>query len=92
MSADTADPQAIQSIPSALLKTLPAGQPPPGVQPNFADPPSRAPVILGVCLTFAVLAVICFSIRIYTKLAIAKNWKWDDCKSMWALTSERIPG
>ena len=82
MSVENADPQLIQSIPPASLKTLPAGQPPPGIHPNFADPPSRAPVILGICLTFAVLAVICFSIRIYTKLAIAKNWKWDDGKSI----------
>ena len=78
----SADPQLIQSIPPALLGTLPAGQPPPGIQPDFADPPTRVPVILGVGITFAVLAVICFSIRIYTKLAITKNWKWDDCELM----------
>ncbi|MCJ1379010.1 hypothetical protein MMC17_002109 [Xylographa soralifera] len=78
MSAGTIDPKLIGSIPLAVLKTTPAGQPPLGIQPNFADPPTRVPVILGVGIAFIVLAVICFSLRIYTKLAIAKNWKWDD--------------
>ncbi|CAD6566657.1 MAG: hypothetical protein ASARMPREDX12_008782 [Alectoria sarmentosa] len=78
MSAGNIDPKLIESIPPALLKILPAGQPPPGIQSNFADPLTRVPVILGVSIAFVVLAVFCFSIRIYTKLALAKNWQWDD--------------
>lgn len=74
------DPKIIESIPLALLKTLPAGQPPQGIQPNFADPPTRVPIILCVCTAFIFLAIICFTVRIYTKLAISKNWKWDDGK------------
>ena len=80
MSAGSVDPKIIGSIPSAVLMTIPAGQPPSGVQPNFTDPPTQVPVILGVGIAFFILAILCFSIRIYTKLAIAKNWKWDDCK------------
>ena len=80
MSAGNVDPKLIQSMPPVLLKTLPAGQPPPGVRPSFAEPPTRVPVILGVGIAFVVLAVLCFSVRIYTKLAIAKNWQWDDCE------------
>ena len=80
MTWSQVDPKIIESIPSVLLKTLPAGQPPRGIQPNFADPPTRIPVILGVCTAFIVLAVICFTIRIYTKLVISKKWKWDDGK------------
>ncbi|MCJ1400967.1 hypothetical protein MMC11_004178 [Xylographa trunciseda] len=78
MSSGIIDPKLIGSIPLALLKTIPAGQPPPGIQPNFADPLTRVPVILGVGIAFIILAVLCFSVRIYTKLVLAKNWKWDD--------------
>lgn len=80
MSTGNVDPNLIESIPPALLKTLPAGEPPPAIKPDFAEPPTRVPVILGVSIAFIVLAVVCFSIRIYTKLAIAKKWKWDDCE------------
>lgn len=73
MSAGYIDPKVIESIPPAVLKTLPAGQPLPGIEPNFAHPSTRVPVVLGVGITFSVLAVLCFSIRIYTKLAIKKN-------------------
>ena len=75
-----ADPKSIESIPPALLKTIPAGQPPPGIVPNFADPPTLVPVVLGVCIAFMTLAFFCFSIRIYTKLVIAKKWNWADCE------------
>lgn len=78
MSAGNTDPKLIESIPPAELKSIPAGQPPPGVEPNFADPTTRVPVVLGVGIAFIVLAIVCFSIRIYTKLAMRKQWKWDD--------------
>ena len=80
MSASKVDPKLIESIPLAELMTIPAGTPPPGIKPDFADPPTRVPVILGVSITFFVLAIFCVSIRIYTKLAVVKNWKWDDCE------------
>ena len=78
MSAGNIDPKVIESIPLSVLKTLPAGQPPPGIEPNFADPSTRVPVVLGVGIPFSVLALLCYSVRIYTRLAIKKNWKWDD--------------
>lgn len=80
MSTSKVDPKLIESIPLTVLKTMPAASPPPGIQPNFADPPTRVPVILGVSIAFFVFAILCFSIRIYTKLAVVKNWKWDDCE------------
>lgn len=78
MSAGNVDPKVIPSIAPTLLKTLPAGPAPPGVLPNFVDPPTQVPAILGVGIAFLVLAVFCFSLHIYTKLAVAKDWKWDD--------------
>lgn len=74
------DPKVIESIPPEILKTLPAGTPPPGIQPNFSDPPTLFPAILGVGTAFLVLALLCFLIRIYTKFTISKRWGWDDCK------------
>ena len=80
MSINNIDPKSIESIPLALLKTTPAGEPPPNIQPNFADPPTRVPVVLGISIAFVILAVLCFSIRIFTKLVVVKKWRWDDCK------------
>lgn len=79
MSNNGPDLELIENNPS-LLKTIPAGFPPSNVQPNFEDPYTRLPLLLGVSIPLIVLAISCFSIRIYTKLAILKNWKWDDGK------------
>ncbi|MCJ1463139.1 hypothetical protein MMC07_001744 [Pseudocyphellaria aurata] len=78
MSIIGVDAKVIESIPPEILKTIPAGDPPPGIQPNFSDPPTLFPALLGVGIAFLVLAVACFFIRIYTKFAISKRWGWDD--------------
>ena len=78
MSTGNINPKLIESIPPAVLQTLPAGQPPVGIEPNFAHPSTRVPVVLGVGIVFSLLAVFCFSVRIYTRLIIKKKWKWDD--------------
>lgn len=62
MSASV-DPQAIKQLPLSVLRTLPAGVPPPDVQPNFVNPPTLIPVVLGVGTSFLALALCCFSIR-----------------------------
>ncbi|KAL8789661.1 MAG: hypothetical protein Q9195_006714 [Heterodermia aff. obscurata] len=38
--------------PGTDLSTIPAGIPPPGVIPNFVNPPSLAPTVLGINITF----------------------------------------
>ena len=68
----------IESLSPEELETTPAGQPPAGVQPNFAHPQTLVPTILGTLITLFALTCICFSIRIYTKIFIAKKLKWDD--------------
>lgn len=80
MSVGVIDPKIIESIPLEILSTLPAGDPPPGIQPNFSDPPTLVPALLGVPAAFLVLAVLCFFVRIYTKVFISKRWGWDDCE------------
>lgn len=85
----SAELKALLSAPASILKTIPGGAPPQGVIPNYANPPTRVPVILGVGTAFLVFASVCFSIRIYTKVVIAKNWKWDDGKYLF--TNIRAP-
>ena len=80
MSTGGIDPKVIANLPAAVLKTIPAGQPPQGILADFANPPTRVPIVLAVSTVFLTLAVTCFTIRIYTKIAIAKNWRWDDCE------------
>lgn len=82
MSSDKFDPSMIKSIPPELLKKIPGELPPPGVQPNFVDPPTRVPVILGVGSAFLLLALLCYTVRVYTKTFIARHLKWDDRKCM----------
>jgi hypothetical protein len=74
------DPKVVESIPESVLAILPAATPPPGVQANFIDPPTRVPVLLGLGSTFLVIALLCYTVRIYTKVAIVKSWRWDDGK------------
>jgi hypothetical protein len=80
MSFGNMDPQTIADLPPGLLKTIPAAQPPPGIQPNFSNPETQVPAMLGVGIAFLALALICFTIRIYTKATISKNYRWDDGK------------
>ncbi len=68
----------LKNLPPEAYKTIPFEQPPLGVTPNFENPPTRVPVILGVSITYLVISSICLSIRIYMKTIIVKKWRWDD--------------
>jgi hypothetical protein len=62
------------------LDRRPSGRPPPGVTPNFINPPSYADEIVileGIFVSLMVLAVL---VRIYVRVKLAKAWGWDDCK------------
>jgi hypothetical protein len=59
----------------------PAMNPPPGVMPNFVDPPNlRREVILGltIYMTTATLVVL---MRLYTKLFLFRKIIFEDCIS-----------
>lgn len=75
------DIAALQALPSQALAQIPGEAPPPGAIPNFANPASNVPLILGLSYFFAAVACICFLLRIWTKTFIVKRWQWDDCKS-----------
>jgi hypothetical protein len=80
----------INSIPPALLATIPAASPPPGIVPNFDHPPSRSNLLLGLTSVFLSLAVISYFIRMYTKIKILRKVSWDDCKSDGASIASRV--
>ena len=73
------DPKVVEALPIELLRTIPGGLPPPNIKANFDDPDTRVPTILGLGSTFLAIALICYSLRMYMKIAVVKAWKWDDC-------------
>lgn len=61
------------------LLSVPAMAPPPGMTPNFIDPPNLQHVvilILTVCTSLATLTVM---LRIFTKIFIIHQTTFDDC-------------
>ena len=59
---------------------VPALAPPPGVVPNFHNPPSRAGemrIAMGLCIGITSVLVV---LRFYVKFAITHTLGWDDCK------------
>ncbi|KAI8954548.1 hypothetical protein F4801DRAFT_532071 [Xylaria longipes] len=62
----------------SYFDNIPALTPPPGVTPNFIDPPSLAPVgriIIGITLLLTVISVVS---RLYTRLHITHSFGTDD--------------
>ena len=60
---------------------LPTGTPPPGVVPNFDNPPSRALdlyVGMGVCVA---VAAVMLALRMYAQFVVTKSPGWDDCET-----------
>ena len=72
--------QQLPSDPTILYNT-PAGIPPPGVVPNFVDPPSTGGTYVLVGSVFLAIMVSFVLLRIYYKLRIAKRFTPDDCKT-----------
>lgn len=67
--------------PGTDLSKIPAGIPPPGVIPNFVNPPSLAPVVLGINITFMVITAVFVSARLTVNLTRKRKTGIDDCKS-----------
>lgn len=62
----------------AFLARLPIATPPPGVQSNFVNPPTRSAMQTWVTTTFLILAMVFYMNRVYVKIALMKTWSWDD--------------
>lgn len=58
----------------------PAMAPPPGVTPNFIDPPNLRHIVvlvLTLCMSFSTVAIL---MRMYTKLFILRKTAFEDCR------------
>jgi hypothetical protein len=58
---------------------------PPGVEPNFIDPPSRGPLMVGVSIAMASLTTLVILARIYTKAFVTKAFDSSDYFAIGAL-------
>lgn len=58
----------------------PAADPPPGVTPNFVNPPSLHSVNLGVSIACLILMIVVVGVRTYTKAAILRDMRHEDCR------------
>jgi hypothetical protein len=63
-----------------MLARMPIGPPPPGVVPNFVNPPTRAALQIWPTSIFMGIALIFFFNRLYIKACLMKKWSWDDRK------------
>lgn len=61
------------------LQNEPALPPPPGVLPNFINPPSFSTSVDALEGVFVTLMLIALGIRIYVRTKITRVWGWDDC-------------
>jgi len=63
------------------LYNMPAGVPPPGVIPNFIDPPSLKGELLIINVVFTTLMMIFVTVRLISRGFISKQIGIDDCKA-----------
>lgn len=59
----------------------PALKPPPGVVPNFIDPPNLYDTAIAVQIVTLVLSTVAVAMRIYTKVRIIHQMAAADCRS-----------
>lgn len=76
----TLSPGELAKLPSSILDTLPALQPPAGVESNFANPEDRAYTLNAVITVLFCFMFCFFANRVYTKLFIVRKVGWDDRK------------
>ncbi len=53
--------------------TVPLAPPPPGVTPNFVNPPSILWQFIAVSMVSTMIAVVFLSVHLYAKLVLLKN-------------------
>lgn len=62
------------------LSKTPASPPPPGVTPNFVDPPGSEYEIYSVSLAMCSTATAFLLARLYTRGVVLKSLGLDDCR------------
>jgi hypothetical protein len=63
------------------LSSIPAMQPPPGMESNFDNPETMYPIVLGVAIATMTLMTIVVAIRIFTKAFIMRDMRIEECKA-----------
>ncbi|KAF7898376.1 hypothetical protein EAF00_004822 [Botryotinia globosa] len=68
----------VSSLPPEVLAKVPAIAAPLGVTSNLVNPTSRGWILAIVSSILAGLMIICYAIRVYTRLAIQRKVTWCD--------------
>lgn len=63
-----------------LNTTMPAGQPPQGVNSDFISPQYDGGRLVAVDVTFLSIAIIMMILRLYTQAVLSKRVGLEDCK------------
>ncbi|TGO40207.1 hypothetical protein BHYA_0040g00150 [Botrytis hyacinthi] len=66
-------PSEILNLPPEVLATIPLGSPPAGVQALPPNPVSRGWLLISVSSILFFMATTCFTIRVYTRVAIQRK-------------------
>ena len=85
-----ASPSELAKIPLSVLVTLPALQPPAGVEANFTNPEDRSYILVTIASVLFCLMASLFANRIYTKSYIIRKASWDDCEYASEILNTRI--
>lgn len=66
-----------------LLSNYSIGQPPPGVTPNFSNPPSHGQTQIVVTSILLGISIIFVLNRFYIKTFVVRKYTWDDREFRW---------
>lgn len=69
---------------------LGSAAPPPGVTPNFIDPPNNGHVVIIVNTVFATISLLFVGLRGYTAICITRRVRTDDCKPLHCSCGENL--
>ena len=58
---------------------IPAGQPPPGIGPNFIDPQTLTPTIVAISVIMMTWAILFVIVRLYANAHAQRGLRIDDC-------------
>lgn len=79
MATQYANKTSLETLRDMILHS-PAHDPPPGIQSNLIDPPSRSDLSLGIVIPCFVTVTTMTLMRLYVKLFIVKQLHIEDCK------------
>ena len=60
--------------------TVPANVPPPGVTPNFVDPPNLETATTAMCVLMIILVTAAVALRLYSTVHVTRSTGLEDCR------------